>query len=58
MLAKNKTMDLLSLAGHNLSSNASGDDYVKRLFELADKEEKLPSQIAKSAVKAESSIWL
>jgi hypothetical protein len=58
MLAKSKTMDLLSLAGHNLSSNASGDDYVKKLFELADKEEKLPSQIAKSAVKAESSIWL
>jgi hypothetical protein len=58
ILAKNKTMDLLGLAGQSLSSNASGDDYVKKLFELADKEERLPSQIAKSAVKAEASIWL
>lgn len=58
MLAKNKTMDLISLAAKSLSSFATGDDFVKKLFELADKEEKLPSQIAKSAIKTESSIWL
>jgi len=58
VLAKNKTMDLLSLAFQSLPSNASGDDYVKNLFVLANKEERLPSQIAKSAVKSESSLWL
>ena len=58
VLAKNKTMDLLSLSFQSLPSNASGDDYVKKLFELANKEERLPSQIAKSAVKSESSLWL
>jgi hypothetical protein len=58
MLAKNKTMDLISLSFKSLSSHASGDEFVKNLFELASKEEKLPSQIAKSAIKTESSIWL
>jgi len=58
LLAKNKTMDLVSLAARSLSSQASGDDYVRNLFDLASKEEKLPSQIAKSAIKTESSFWL
>jgi hypothetical protein len=58
MLAKNKTMDLVSIASQSLSATASGDDYVKQLFELASREEKLPSQIAKSAIKTESSLWL
>ncbi len=58
LLAKNKTMDLVSLAAQSLPQDASGDDYVKRLFEMASKEEKLPSQIAKKAIKTESSLWL
>lgn len=58
LLAKNKTMDLVSIASQSLPSNATGDDYVKHLFELAAREEKLPSQIAKSAIKSESSLWL
>jgi len=58
LLAKNKTMDLVGLALQSLPSNASGDDYVKNLFDLAAKETKLPSQIAKSAVKSESSLLL
>jgi hypothetical protein len=58
LLAKNKTMDLVSIAGQSLSSDASGDEYVQHLFDLASKETKLPSQIAKSAIKSESSLWL
>jgi len=58
LLAKSKTMDLISLSTQSLAPGASGDDYVKNLFELASREEKLPSQIAKSAIKSESSFWL
>jgi hypothetical protein len=58
VLAKNKTMDLLSLAAQSLSPQASADEYVKKLFELVAKEEKLPAQIARKAIKTESSLWL
>ena len=58
LLSKNKTMDLISLAMRDLSPQASGNDFARNLIELASKEEKLPSQIAKKAIKTESSLWL
>jgi hypothetical protein len=58
MLAKNKTMDLISLALQGLSPSATGEEFAQKLIALASKEEKLPSQIAKKAIKTESSLWL
>lgn len=58
ILARNKTMDLISLAAKQLPANATGDEYARVLVEMASKEEKLPSQIAQSAIKTESALWL
>ena len=58
MTAKTKTMDLISIAAVNLGSNASADDYAASLMQLAGEEASLPSQIAKKAIKTESSLWL
>ena len=58
LLAKSKTMDLISIAAQGLSPTATGEEYARNLITLASKEEKLPSQIAKKAIKTESSLWL
>ena len=58
MLSKNKTMDLISLAMQDLSPQSSGNDFAKNLITLASNEEKLPSHIAKKAIKTESTLWL
>lgn len=58
MTAKTKTMDLISIAAVNLGPNASADDYAAALMQLAGEETSLPSQIAKKAIKTESSLWL
>lgn len=58
ILAKNKTMDLFTLAMQKVVPGASAAEYVNMLFELASKEQQLPSQIAKKAIRAESSLLL
>lgn len=58
MAAKNKTMDVISYAAEGLSDDASSDEYATRLMEIVSKEESLPSQIAKRAIKTESALWL
>lgn len=57
-VAKEKTMDLISLAGENLGPQATADEYAKALLERAQQEKSLPSDIAKRAIKAESGLWL
>lgn len=58
LVAKNKTMDLIMIAGEGLDENAGADEYAQNLIKLASAESSLPSQIAKRAVKTESSLWL
>jgi hypothetical protein len=58
ILAKNKTMDLISVAYLKAGEQASGDAFAKTLVELASNEDQLPSHIAKRAIKAESSLLL
>lgn len=58
MTAKNKTMDLISIAADGLDANASADEYAYKLMNMAFAEISLPSQIAKRAIKIESSLWL
>jgi hypothetical protein len=58
MASKAKTMDLIVIASKGLPSNASADDYAEKLMTLASDEASLPSQIAKRAIKTESSLWL
>lgn len=57
-VAKNKTMDLIVLAGEGLSADADADDFARALFERASAEKSLPSEIAKKAIKTESALWL
>jgi hypothetical protein len=57
-VAKNKTMDMIMLAGEGLDVNASADEYAHKLIALAAEESSLPSQIAKRAVKTEAGLWI
>ncbi len=56
--AKNKTMDLISIASRDLDPQAPSDAFARKLLELASEEMSLPSEIAKRAIKTESSLWL
>ena len=56
--AKDKTMDLIAIAAHGLPPDASSDDYANQLMSMISAENTLPSQIAKRAIKTESSLWL
>ncbi|HQW26144.1 MAG TPA: hypothetical protein PLV75_09300 [Saprospiraceae bacterium] len=56
--AKDKTMDLIAIAAHGLPPDASSDDYANQLMSMVSAENTLPSQIAKRAIKTESSLWL
>jgi len=56
--AKNRTMDLITIASEGLEPDASAEDYVQKLMNIASAETSLPSQIAKRAIKTESSLWL
>ncbi len=58
MLARNKTMDLISLASSRVQAGATADEFVHELIELASKEAQLPSHIAKKAIKSEASLFL
>ncbi len=58
LTAKNKTMDLISVAATGLEPNATAEDYAAALMRIAGEEEQLPSHIAKRAIKTESSLWL
>lgn len=58
IVAKNKTMDLIMLAGYGLNENANADEYAQNLIKMVSEETSLPSQIAKQAVKTESGLWL
>jgi hypothetical protein len=58
IVAKNKTMDLIMLAGEGLDANADANEYAQNLIRMASAETSLPSQIAKRAVKTESGLWL
>lgn len=58
VLAKNKTMDLISIGMKDLTPVTDAHAYVKSLLEVASKEPHLPSQIAKKAIKTESSLLL
>lgn len=58
MAAKANTMDLIMMAGEGIKDDATGDDYANHLIELASKRDNLPSQIARRAIKTESSLWL
>lgn len=58
LMAKNRTMDLISKAAENSGNGQPGDAYVTALFQLASQEKQLPSQIAKKAIKTESSLYL
>jgi hypothetical protein len=58
VLAKNKTMDLISLGAAGLPSGASSNEFVNALLEAASREPQLPSHIAKKAIKSESSLLL
>ena len=57
-VAKNKTMDLIIIAGTGLEENADADLYAQQLINMANAENSLPSQIAKRAIKTESGLWL
>lgn len=56
--AKSRTMDLITLASDGLDNNSTADEYARQLIQLASSEDSLPSQIAKRAIKTESSLWL
>lgn len=56
--AKDKTMDLITIAADGLAADASSDDYANQLMNMISAENTLPSQIAKRAIKTESSLWL
>lgn len=56
--AKDRTMDLISAASASLDANASADEFANQLIKMASDETSLPSQIAKRAIKTESSLWL
>jgi serine/threonine protein phosphatase PrpC len=56
--AKSRTMDLITLASDGLDNNSTADEYARQLIQMASSEESLPSQIAKRAIKTESSLWL
>ena len=58
LAVKSKTMDLITIAGKDLSENASSEEYAKRLFDLLSKETSLPAQIGRKAIKTEASLWL
>jgi hypothetical protein len=58
MTAKDKTMDLIAVAAVGLEPNATADNYANQLMTIASAEQSLPSQIAKRAIKTESSLWL
>lgn len=58
LAAKDKTMDLIAMAAVGLEPGASADDYASQLMNIASQETSLPSQIAKRAIKTESSLWL
>jgi len=51
-------MDLIAIAAHGLPPDASSDDYANQLMRMVSAENTLPSQIAKRAIKTESSLWL
>lgn len=56
--AKNKTMDLITIAADGIDNQANADDYARKLITMAYNEDALPSHIAKRAIKTESSLWL
>lgn len=56
--SKNKTMDLITIAADGLGPDASADEYANQLMHMISDENSLPSQIAKRAIKTESSLWL
>ncbi len=56
--SKDKTMDLIGIAAVGLAPDASSDDYANKLMNMISAENTLPSQIAKRAIKTESSLWL
>ncbi len=56
--AKDRTMDLITIASDGVDPKASADEYAAKLIRMAYEEESLPSQIAKRAIKTESSLWL
>ncbi len=56
--AKDKTMDLITIASDGIDPKASADAYASKLITIAYEEEALPSHIAKRAIKTESSLWL
>ena len=58
LAAKNRTMDLIEIAGKDLPAGAAADEYAKQLIQIASEEEKLPSHIARRAIKTESALWL
>lgn len=58
LAAKDKTMDLIAMAAVGLEPGANADDYASQLMNIASQETSLPSQIAKRAIKTESSLWL
>ena len=58
LFAKNRTMDLISQAAVNTGNGQSGETLITQLFELASQEKQLPSQIARKAIKTESSLYL
>jgi len=58
IVAKDRTMDLIAIAAVDLAPDASADDYAHQLMSMISAEHSLPSQIAKRAIKTESSLWL
>lgn len=58
LFAKNQTMDLISQAGVKVGQSKSGDEFVQALFELASQTNQMPAQIARKAIKTESSLYL
>ncbi len=56
--AKNKTMDFITLAGENLTPDASSDEFAVSLFKLISNETSSPAQIGKKAIKTEAALWL
>lgn len=56
--ARMKTLDLIIMAGEEMSPHATGEEYAKRLIEMASAEENLPAHVAIRAIKTESTLWL
>ena len=58
LMAKNRTMDLISEASVTAGPGKPGEELVSALFQLVSQETQLPSQIAKRAIKTESALYL